>query len=95
MWKGNVCLDLEEISLCVTVHGHIRGGPNNWSTFITLPTKQTASQVWLRRETSMQRLLLQTQSMMESITRVNNDTRNYERKSILNVNGKRKSIFEI
>jgi len=95
MWKNNVCSIMEEISLCVTVHGHIKGGPNNWSTFITLPTKQMASQVWLKRKTSIQRLLLQTQSMMKSITRVNNDTRNYERKSILNVNGKQKPIFEI
>ena len=44
MWKNNVCSIMEEISLCVTVHGHIKGGPNNWSTFITLPTKQMASQ---------------------------------------------------
>lgn len=73
MWKGNVCLDLEEISLCVTVHGHIRGGPNNWSTF-----EQRASQAW-PRETSMQRLLLKTQFMMKSITqlRVNIDLRNF------------------
>ena len=32
MWKNNVCSIMEEISLCVTVHGHIKGRPNNCST---------------------------------------------------------------